>query len=393
MNHGIIFTVKKMSTINRAIKVLNVLQDNGYEAYIVGGAVRDHILGVPTTDIDITTNAKPHQVAKLFKTVPTGIKYGTVTVLYGSDSFEVTTYRIDGEYQDARHPEEVSFIATVEDDVKRRDFTINGILMNDKREIIDYVGGKEDLRNKLIKTIGEPFQRFDEDALRMMRAFYFQAKLGFQIDRNTRDAITTLRRKLNDVANERILVELIKMFKGPYLKRAIQSMVTTQVHEILPGLKEGLLFALTLDEMPYVDAFFTMAFTLHGNVPKEWTFSNKHRHRYEMGSFLATQPQPYDPYILYTYGLDLCLLGNRVSHMLGKTKNHKHQIEETFKNLPIQSDLDLKLRPNEMIQLANKKAGAWVKQIQTDMVKEVLNGRIKNEKSELEAYLLAHMKE
>lgn len=393
MNHGIILTVKIMSTINRAIKVINVLQDNGYEAYIVGGAVRDHILGVPTTDIDITTNAKPYQVAKLFKTVPTGIKYGTVTVLYGSDSFEVTTYRIDGEYQDARHPEEVSFIATVEDDVKRRDFTINGMLMNDKREIIDYVGGKEDLRNKLIKTIDEPFQRFDEDALRMMRAFYFQAKLGFQIDRNARDAITSLRRKLNDVANERILVELIKMFKGPYLKRAIQSMVTTQVHEILPGLNKGLEFALTLDEMPYVDAFFTMAFALHGSVPKEWTFSNKHRHRYEMGSYLANQPQPYDPYTLYTYGLDLCLLGNRVAHMLGKTKNFKHQIEESFKNLPIQSDLDLKLRANEMIQITQKKAGAWVKQIQTDMVKEVLNGRIKNDKNELEAYLLAHIKE
>lgn len=382
-----------MSTINRAIRVINVLQENGYEGYIVGGAVRDHLLGVPTTDIDITTNAKPYQVAKLFKTVPTGIKYGTVTVLFGTDQFEVTTYRVDGEYQDARHPEEVSFIATVEDDVKRRDFTINGMLMNDKREVIDYVGGKEDLRNKLIKTIGEPFQRFDEDALRMMRAFYFQAKLGFQIDRNTRDAITSLRHKLSNVANERILVELIKMFKGPYVKRAIQSMITTQVHDVLPGLNKGLEYALTCDDMPYVDAFFTMAFTLHGSVPKEWTFSNKHRHRYEMGSFLANQPQPYDPYTLYTYGLDLCLLGNKVAHILGKAKNFKRQIEEAFKNLPIQSDLDLKLRANDMISLTNKKAGAWVKQMQTEMVKEVLNGRVKNERSELETYLLAHIKE
>lgn len=392
-NHGIIFTVKKMSTINRALKVINILQENGYEGYIVGGAVRDHLLRVPTTDIDITTNAKPYQVAKLFKTIPTGIKYGTVTVQFGSDTFEVTTYRIDGEYQDARHPEEVSFIATVEDDVKRRDFTINGMLMNDKREIIDYVGGQEDLRNKLIKTIGDPFSRFNEDALRMMRAFYFQAKLGFQIDRRTRDAIAASKDKLNDVANERILAELIKMFKGPYLKRAIQSMVTTDVHEVLPGLKEGLLYTLTMDEMPYVDAFFTMAFALHGSVPKAWTFSNKHRHRYEMASYLTNQPQPYDAYTLYTYGLDLCLLGNRVAHMLGKAKNLKNQIEDEYKKLPIQSDLDLKLRATEMISIANKKAGAWVKQMQTDMVREVLNGRVKNEKIELEAFLLEHIKE
>jgi tRNA nucleotidyltransferase (CCA-adding enzyme) len=393
INHGIIFTVKKMSTINRALKVINILKQNGYEGYIVGGAVRDHLLGVPTTDIDITTNAKPYQVAKMFKTIPTGIKYGTVTVQFGSDNFEVTTYRVDGEYQDSRHPEEVSFIATVEDDVKRRDFSINGLLMNEQREIIDYVDGQEDLKKKMIKAIGDPFVRFNEDALRMMRAFYFQAKLGFQIDKQTRDAITSCRHKLNDVANERILAEIIKMFKGPHLKKAIQSLVTTKVHEVLPGLKEGFEFALTLDDMPFVDAFFTMAFTLHGSVPKEWTFSNKHRHRYEMGSYLANQPQPYDPYTLYTYGLDLCLLGHRVAHMLGKTKNYKHQIEEAFKNLPIQSDLDLKLRPQEMIALTQKKAGAWVKNIQTDMVIKVLRGELNNDKNELEAYLLAQVKE
>jgi len=269
------------------MKVVQILKQNGYEAYIVGGAVRDHLLKTQLTDIDITTNAKPYQVAKHFKTKPTGIKYGTVTVLFGPDTFEVTTYRIDGVYQDSRHPEEVSFEATVEDDVKRRDFTINGMLMDEKSQIIDYVSGQEDLKSKQIRAIGDPMVRFEEDALRMMRAFYFQAKLGFQIEKKTRDAILELRHKLLEVSNERILNELIKTFKGPYLKRAIQSMVTTRVHEVLPGLKEGLLFIQNLDDMPFVDAFFTMAFTLHGEVPKAWTFSNKHRHRYETASFLV----------------------------------------------------------------------------------------------------------
>lgn len=382
-----------MSTINKAIIVLKILRENGYEAFIVGGAVRDFLLKTPTTDIDITTNAKPYQVAKLFKTVPTGIKYGTVTVLFSTDQFEVTTYRIDGEYQDSRHPEEVSFEATVEDDVKRRDFTINGMLMNEKQEIVDYVLGQADLNAKLIRAIGDPVKRFEEDALRIMRAFYFQAKLGFQIEKKTRDAIFEMRHKLREISNERILNEIIKMFKGNYLKRAVQSMITTDVHEVLPGLKEGLLYIQNLDEMPYVDAFFTMAFTLNGSVPKEWTFPNKHRHRYEMGSFLAGMPQPYDAYTLYTYGLDFCLLGNRVAHLLGKAKNHRQQIERDYQNLPIQSDLDLKLRATEMIELANKKAGAWVKIMQKEMVIEILQGRLKNDKKELENYLLSNIKE
>ncbi len=384
---------EKMSNIQKALKVVRILQQNGYEAYIVGGAVRDHLLKLPLSDIDITTNAKPYQVAKLFKTKPTGIKYGTVTVLFGPDSFEVTTYRIDGTYQDARHPSEVSFEATVEEDVKRRDYTINGLLMNQNMEIIDYVGGQEDLNNKIIRAIGDPYQRFEEDALRMMRAFYFQAKLGFQIDRVTREAIESLRHKINEIANERVLAEIIKTFKGYYLKRAIQSMVTTKVHEVLPGLKEGLLYAQTMEEMPYVDTFFTLAFTLNGSVPSEWKFSNKHRHRYEVGSYLATLPQPYDPYTLYTYGLDFCILGNRIASVLGRAQNLKQTIEKTYRELPIQSDLDLKLSAPEMIEIAQKKAGAWVKQIQTDMVKDILNGKLKNEKDALINYLLAHVKE
>jgi len=382
-----------MSTLDRAMKVVSILKQNGYEAYVVGGAVRDHLLKTSLTDIDITTNAKPYQVAKHFKTKPTGIKYGTVTVLFGSDTFEVTTFRIDGPYQDSRHPEEVSFEATVEDDVKRRDFTINGLLMDENKEIMDYVGGKEDLQLKLIRAIGDPKIRFEEDALRMMRAFYFQSKLGFQIEKETREAISELRFKLLDVSNERILNELIKMFKGPFLKRAIKSLITTKVHEVLPGLKEGFEFIQNMDDLPFVDNFFTLAFTLHGEVPKVWTFSNKHRHRYEMGSILAKLPQPYDPYTLYTYGLDLCLLGNRVAHMLGLAKNFKQRIEDDYQKLPIQSDLDLKLRAPEMISLTQKKAGAWVKQIQTEMVIEVLNGRLENEKSALEAYVLQHVKE
>ncbi len=380
-----------MSTIRGAKKVIYELKKQHYEAYIVGGAVRDHILKQPTTDIDITTNAKPHQVAKIFKTKPTGLKYGTVTVFMGEETFEVTTYRIDGEYLDNRHPEEVTFCESVEEDVKRRDYTINGLLMTEKEEIIDYVNGRADLQLKIIKTIGKPIERFTEDALRIMRAFYFQSKLGFQIDKETRDAISEMKDKLKDIAMERILNEMIKTLQGSYVKKALKSMVTTGVHEILPGLKEGIEYAENMDEIPFVDAFFALCFTLSGSVPAAWPFSNKHRHRYETARMLSEKNQVFDPYTLYTYGIDLCLLTNRVNYMLKKTKNLTNKIELDYKNLPIQSDLDLKLRATEMIALANKKAGAWVKLLQTEMVIEVLNRRLKNEKSELERYVLDHI--
>jgi len=380
-----------MSSINSAKKVIYDLKKQGYEAYIVGGAVRDHILKQPTSDIDITTNAKPHQVSKIFKTKPTGLKYGTVTIFLGDETFEVTTYRVDGEYVDNRHPEEVTFCETVEEDVKRRDFTINGILMTEKGELIDYVNGRADLQMKIIKTIGEPKQRFTEDALRMMRAFYFQSKLGFQIEKETRDAITEMKDNLKSVAMERITNEMIKILQGGYVKKALKSMVTTGVHEVIPGLKQGIEYAEQMDEIPFVDAFFTLCFTLNGSIPSEWPFSNKHRHRYETARMLAATNQAFDPYTLYTYGIDLCLLANRVNYMLKKTPNLKNKIEHDYKNLPIQSDLDLKLRATEMIAIANKKAGAWVKNLQTEMVTEVLNRRLKNEKSALEQYVLDHI--
>ncbi len=382
-----------MSTIRTAKGVLFELKKQGYEAYIVGGAVRDYLLRMPINDVDITTNALPHQVGKIFRTIPTGIKYGTVTVLYKDEKFEVTTYRVDGTYKDDRHPDNVTFSESVVEDVQRRDFTINGLLLSDQQEIIDHVEGQKDIKARLIRTIGNPQSRFDEDALRMMRAFYFQSKLGFQIEKNTRDAIFELKDNLKNVAMERILVEMIKIIQGPHAKNAYKSMATTQVHNVLPGLSKGIEYILTMDEMPFVDAFFALCFTLNdGVVPQEWTFSNKHRHRYQQAAILANETTVFDAYYLYTYGIDLCLLANKVNHMLNRSKNLRTEIEESYQNLPIQSELDLKLRATEMMSITDKKAGAWLKDIQQQMVLKILKKELKNDKDVLMAYLKEHTK-
>lgn len=191
--------------------IIDTLMEAGYEAYAVGGCIRDSILGRKPGDWDITTSARPMQVKQLFKkTIDTGIQHGTVTVMISGEGFEVTTYRIDGEYEDGRHPKEVRFTASLFEDLKRRDFTINAMAYNEKDGLVDAFFGRRDLEERVIRCVGNPKERFEEDALRMMRAIRFAAQLGFSIEEGTKDAIAELADNLSKVSAERIQVELVK---------------------------------------------------------------------------------------------------------------------------------------------------------------------------------------
>lgn len=192
--------------------IINVLESNGHEAYAVGGCVRDCILGKVPHDWDITTSALPEQVKALFShTFDTGIEHGTVTVLMNGVGYEVTTYRVDGKYEDGRHPKEVTFTASLEEDLKRRDFTINAMAYNDSRGLVDLFGGEADLQTGIIKAVGNPTERFTEDALRMLRALRFSAQLGFEIEADTYEAIKKLAPTLERISAERIQVEMVKL--------------------------------------------------------------------------------------------------------------------------------------------------------------------------------------
>lgn len=210
--------------------IIDALEARGFEAYAVGGCVRDSILGRTPDDWDITTSARPEQVKEIFhRTVDTGIVHGTVTVLLGSGAHEVTTYRIDGEYEDARHPRGVTFTASLEEDLKRRDFTINAMAYNEKQGLVDLYGGMEDLQRKVIRCVGNPEERFGEDALRILRAVRFSAQLNFQIEEATRKAIVRLAAALEKISAERICAELLKLLLSPhpeYLRRAWETGIT-----------------------------------------------------------------------------------------------------------------------------------------------------------------------
>lgn len=202
-------------TINipqKAEQILHILNEAGYEAYVVGGCVRDSILDRVPGDWDITTSALPEQVKELFhRTVDTGIQHGTVTVMMGKEGFEVTTYRVDGEYHDGRHPDAVTFTRSLEEDLKRRDFTINAMAYHPGHGLVDLFGGMEDINRKLIRCVGDPVERFTEDALRMLRAVRFSAQLGFTVEENTKAALARMSGNLEHVSAERIQTELVKL--------------------------------------------------------------------------------------------------------------------------------------------------------------------------------------
>lgn len=192
--------------------ILNTLSNKGYEAYIVGGCVRDSILNKQPKDWDITTKAKPEEVIKLFdKVILTGLKHGTVTVVINNEGYEVTTYRADGEYEDNRHPKEVKFVKSLKEDLARRDFTINAMAYNEEKGLVDYFNGIGDLHDKIIKTVGVPEERFNEDALRMLRAVRFSAQLDFNMDKDMIRAIKTLKNNIKNISKERIREEFNKI--------------------------------------------------------------------------------------------------------------------------------------------------------------------------------------
>lgn len=225
-------------------KALDRLELGGYEAFIVGGAVRDLLLGRGVNDYDITTSALPLETADIFSdfhVIETGLKHGTVTVVIDKKPIEITTYRIDGDYRDSRHPEGVEFSRNIEDDLARRDFTVNAMAYNEKRGLVDLFGGKADLEAKIIRAVGVPEKRFNEDALRIMRAFRFASKLGFDIEEKTLAAAEACRAGLANISTERKTAELVGIITGAGVKKILPLMKQAKIFEVIAS-------GLNLDE-------------------------------------------------------------------------------------------------------------------------------------------------
>ena len=227
--------------------ILNKLNECGYEAYVVGGCVRDSLIGKQPKDWDICTNAKPEQTMEVFKgfhIIPTGLQHGTITVMLNGEGYEITTYRVDGDYSDGRHPDSVSFTSSLSEDLARRDFTFNAMAYSEDEGIVDLYGGVEDLKKKRLKCVGNPTERFNEDALRIMRAIRFSSVLGCKIEENTHNSMVELYTNLDKIAKERINVEFSKMLCGKtpmFMLNEYQFIFSYIIPEIKPmiGFKQN----------------------------------------------------------------------------------------------------------------------------------------------------------
>ncbi|CAM3396907.1 CCA tRNA nucleotidyltransferase [Marinicrinis lubricantis] len=221
-----------------AVQVLEKLEQHGYLAFFVGGYVRDSLLGRPIHDIDLTTNALPEQVLHIFPhCIPTGLKHGTVTVMMEHHSFEVTTFRTESEYEQYRRPKKVEYVSRLEDDLRRRDFTMNAMAMNRHLELIDPFGGKKDIEDRLIRSVGNPAERFQEDALRLIRCVRFSANYGFDIEQRTEQALEQCSTLLKYIAMERVQAEWERMMAGPRPWVGLRHLLR---HGFIRNLKEEL---------------------------------------------------------------------------------------------------------------------------------------------------------
>ena len=370
---------------NSAINVLEKFNEAGYEAYFVGGCVRDYLLNDDFSDIDITTNALPDEVKQIFrKSIDTGIQHGTVTILINGDSFEVTTFRTEDDYIDHRTPEKVEFVSDLKEDLDRRDFTINAMALDSKGKLYDYHCGEKDLRNKIIKTVNNPNERFFEDALRMLRAFRFSSKLGFEIEENTLKAIKNNAELIKFVSIERIVNEFRKLLTGRGNKRSLELLLDSKLNNYIPFLDE---ISKIIDFSNYTFCQSLYILSKINDISfeklKELKLSNKEIKQIKIyekinKDFISNVPLEI---ILYNYDIeDVAFIASYSKYC------DKEDIEKI--KLPIESFNDIAITSMEIISIIDKPAGPWIKEIIKKLEEDIILYKIDNTRKDILDFLM-----
>lgn len=383
----------------KAMPVLQTLEDAGFEAYFVGGSVRDVLLHRHVHDVDITTSAYPEEVKELFdKSIDTGIKHGTVTVLYGGESYEITTFRTESGYQDFRRPDHVTFVQNLDEDLKRRDFTINALAMDMHGNIVDLFNGIEDLKNHIIRAVGNPEKRFHEDALRMMRAVRFMSQLEFKLEEKTEQAIKDNHELLKKISVERIREEFVKMGLGSFSREAFQIFLDTQLSEDVPdfaGKKDLLQVYPQLKFSPTMETSLWAVIIILLKVPNEkigkfmrdWKNSNAMTEKVEqvikMFDLIADHvPTDYD---LFEAGEDIIINTIDVAHIWGQPISSEALVDR-YLALPIKKPSELAVDGRFLIK-RGMRPGAQLGHTLNKIRELVVASEIENSEEAIEQYL------
>jgi len=385
-----------------ALPVLEAIEQAGYEAYFVGGSVRDHILGLPIHDVDIATSAYPEEIKEIFKrTVDTGIQHGTVTVLMGDDSYEITTFRTESGYQDFRRPDKVTFVRSLEDDLKRRDFTINALAIDPKGNVIDKFNGLQDLDKKIIRAVGKAEERFHEDALRMMRAVRFQAKLNFTVETETAQAIADNAPLLERIAVERIRDEFVKLMLCQAWQTGFADFLKLNLSEYCPGLKGNkaeLAELLEPQGQTFIDeeeTWVAIGYVLnlnHGEFNKflrSWKASNKTR-EISVNSLQMLhlfENQDFDLWNIYKLGVDNLDRVIRLCQMFDIEFDYD-ALRQKVDQIPIKNSHDLQLTGKDICEILEVKPGPIIGKSMSQIERAVVEGNVFNDFNDLRHYLL-----
>ena len=382
-----------------AFPVLQQLEQANYEAYFVGGSVRDLLLKRPIHDIDIATSAYPEEVKQLFpKTIDTGIKHGTVTVLHGGSSYEITTFRTESGYQDFRRPDHVTFVQNLAEDLKRRDFTINALAMNRKGEIIDLFNGIGDLQKHLIKAVGDPMKRFHEDALRMMRAVRFMSQLCFDLEPQTEKAVMDMHQLLPKISVERIRDEFVKMGTGMNSRAAFKVFLQTKLSEGVPdfagksellGIYPKLKFNPSMETSLWAIIIILLKITDNQitQFMRDWKNSNAMTEKVKkiVNLFdLISAKSPSD-LELFNAGKETLLNTIDVAHILGQPINSEALVDR-YTALPIKSMSELAI-DGQFLIANGVKPGPNLGQILNQIKQKVIAGELVNSEDDIQEYL------
>lgn len=392
----------------RALPILEKIQAAGFEAYFVGGSVRDTILNLPIHDVDIATSAYPAEIKELFaKTVDTGIEHGTVMVIDHGIGYEITTFRTESTYQDFRRPDKVEFVRSLKEDLKRRDLTINALALRPDGEVIDLFNGLADLESKTIRAVGQARERFHEDALRMMRTVRFASQLDFEIEAQTLAAIKENAALLAKIALERINVEWVKLMLGKNPKAGLADFMATGLFAYCPQFKEhqaqlNSLLAienLHLDNEAEVWTLLAACFDYHpeqgGQLVHAWKGSNELKAQVTkaLRALEAMKAGDLSPKLQYLTGSEMLAVACRVARLLGLADYSSMAVLLAYEGLPIHSRAELAVNGKDLITLLNLKPGPILGQLLDQIEEAVLNRQVKNDKLALLEYGRSQLEE
>ncbi|SNZ10335.1 tRNA nucleotidyltransferase (CCA-adding enzyme) [Terribacillus aidingensis] len=384
-----------MKIFEKAFRVMHELELHGYKAYLVGGAVRDYLIGKSVGDLDIATSAKPEQVMNVFdKVIPVGIEHGTVLVRYEKESFEITTFRTEGTYSDYRHPDRVEFVTDITADLARRDYTVNAIAMDRNGQMVDPFSGREAIEKQQLITVGNAYDRFEEDPLRMMRGVRFVSQLGYQLDQEAREVMESKRSWLNRIAIERVAIELEKLCCGDYVKTAVRLLSQAKLWEALPVFKDHPTLIDKLEQrmqpLGGLSEWIALCAIYSGvSVPdwvKHWKLSNSVKQEAQaLFYMLQSDLAAWTVYQLPSH-LDAgyCRL-----MAIYQDKDVQADVARIRAKLPIHQRADLAVSGGDFVSwFPDRKKGSWIRELFQAAEKAVVENRIPNDKERLKEWVL-----